>query len=66
MPGPEYRLRGRFVARHSIKLPDELASRLHPEPEPAPQLPRWYSVAAFLIMSLATIFAMCAMGQPGA
>ena len=59
-----YSLRGRFAARHAFVVPEELT--LRDEPAPAPQLPRWYSLAAFLIMSSATIFALCAMGRPGA
>ena len=59
-----YRLRGRYAARHTFVVPEELTSR--DEPAPAPQLPRWYSLAAFLIMSSGMIFAMCAMGRPGA
>lgn len=66
MSRPEYRLRGQYVARHTFTVPEELASPLRPEPAPAPQLPRWYSVALFLFMSSATIFAMCALGRPGA
>lgn len=61
---PTYSLRGRFAARHTFVVPAELT--LRDEPAPMPQLPRWYSAAAFLIMSSATIFAMCAMGRPGA
>lgn len=61
---PTYSLRGRFVARHTFTVPEELT--LRDEPAPMPQLPRWYSLAAFLLMSSATIFAMCAMGRPGA
>lgn len=64
MKGPEYRLRGRYAARPAIAVPEELTQRS--EPAPMPQLPRWYSAAAFLLMSSATIFAMCAMGRPGA
>jgi len=66
MNRPEYRLRGQFASRHTYMVPEELASPLRAEPAPAPQLPRWYSVALFLFMSSATIFAMCAMGRPGA
>jgi len=66
MKRPEYRLRGRFVSRNIYMVPEELASPLRAEPSPAPQLPRWYSLAAFLLMSSATIFAMCAVGRPGA
>jgi hypothetical protein len=62
----EYRLRGQFVSRHTYMVPEELASPQRAEPTPAPQLPRWYSLAAFLLMSSATIFAMCAVGRPGA
>ncbi|QDC38385.1 hypothetical protein [Sphingobium fuliginis] len=65
MSRPEYRLRGQYVARHTFTVPEELTTHWD-EPAPAPQLPRWYSLAAFLIMSSATIFAMCAMGRPGA
>ena len=61
---PAYSLRGRYAARHTLLVPAELT--LHDEPAPAPQMPHWYSAAAFLIMSSATIFAMCAMGRPGA
>jgi len=61
---PTYSLRGRFAARHTYVVPKGLT--LRDEPAPALQLPRWYSLAAFLIMSSATIFAMCAMGRPGA
>ena len=61
---PAYLLRGRFAARQTLLVPAELT--LRDEPAPAPQLPRWYSLAAFLIMSSATLFAMCAMGRPGA
>ena len=66
MAGPQYRLRGRFASRHTYAVPEELASPLRAEPTPAPQLSRWYSLAAFLLMSSATIFAMCAIGRPGA
>ena len=61
---PVYSLRGRFAARHAFTAPAELT--LRDELPPPQQLPRWYSAAAFLIMSSATIFAMCAMGRPGA
>jgi len=64
MAGPQYRLRGRYVSRGSFSVPEELT--LRDEPAPAPQLPRWYSLAAFLVMSSATIFALCAIGRPGA
>lgn len=64
MSAPEYRLRGRYAARQSITIPEELT--LRDEPAPAPQLPRWYGAAMFLLMSSATLFAMCAMGRPGA
>lgn len=63
---PAYSLRGRFAARHTCPVPAELTARFKAEPEPAPQAPRWYSVAIFLAMSTATLFAMCAMGRPGA
>lgn len=63
-PAPTYLLRGRFAARHIIAVPEGLTMR--DEPPAAPQLPRWYSVALFLLMSSATIFAMCAVGRPGA
>lgn len=65
MSRPEYRLRGQYVSRHTFKVPEELTA-LRDEPAPAPQFPRWYSVAAFLLMSSATLLAMCAMGRPGA
>lgn len=65
MSRPEYRLRGQYVARHTFTVPEELTAH-RDEPAPTPQLPRWYSLAAFLVMSSATIFAMCAMGRPGA
>lgn len=61
---PAYSLKGRFAARHTFVVPEGLT--LRDEPAPAPQLPRWYSVVAFLILSSATLFAMCAMGRPGA
>ena len=61
---PTYSLRGRFAARRTFVVPEGLTMR--DEPAPAPQLPRWYSTAAFLIMSSATLFAMCAVGRPGA
>lgn len=66
MSRPEYRLRGKFVARHSYTVPGELASPQRDEPAPTPQLPRWYSLIVFLLISGATIFAMCAVGRPGA
>lgn len=66
MSRPEYRLRGKFVAHHTYTVPEELASPLRAEPAPDPQLPRWYSAAAFFIISSTTLFAMCAMGRPGA
>lgn len=66
MPDPEYRLRGQFVVRHTYTVPAELTERFEVEPASAPQLPRWYSLVAFLIMSSATIFALCAIGRPGA
>lgn len=59
-----YSLRGRFIARHTFTVPEELT--LRDGPAPMPQLPRWYSLAAFLLMSSATLFAMCIMGRPGA
>ena len=61
---PTYSLRGRFAARHTFVVPEGLTMR--DEPAPAPQLPRWYILIAFLIMSSATLFAMCAIGRPGA
>jgi len=61
----EYRLRGRYAARLSFTVPECLTAP-RDEPAPAPQLPRWYSLAAFLCMSSATLFALCAMGRPGA
>ena len=57
---PAYSLKGRFAARHTFVVPEGLTLR------PAPQLPRWYSTAAFLIISFSTLFAMCAVGRPGA
>lgn len=63
---PTYSLRGQFVARHTYTVPAELTARFEAEPAPAPQLPRWYSLVAFLLMSSAALFAMCAMGRPGA
>lgn len=65
MSRPEYRLRGQYVAGQTFTVPQELTVN-RDEPALAPQLPRWYSLAAFLVMSSATIFAMCAMGRPGA
>ena len=61
---PTYSLRGRFVARHSFVVPEGLTMR--DEPAPAPELPRWYSTVIFLLISSATLFAMCAVGRPGA
>jgi len=66
MSRPEYRLRGKFVSRHTYTVPEELTSLLRAETAPTPQLPRWYSVALFLFMSSATIFALCAIGRAGA
>jgi len=65
MRGQEYRLRGRHASRRSFIVPDELMAQ-HTEPSDTPQPPRWYSIVAFLILSSATVFAMCAMGRPGA
>lgn len=59
-----YSLRGRFAARHTFVVPEGLTMR--EEPAPAPQLPRWYSTVIFLLISSATLFAMCAVGRPGA
>lgn len=61
---PTYSLRGRCAARHAFMVPAELT--LRDEPAPAPLLPRWYSVITFLIVSSAMLFAMCAVGRPGA
>lgn len=61
---PAYSLKGRFAARHTFVLPEGLTMR--DEPAPAPQLPRWYHAAAFLIISFSTLFAMCAVGRSGA
>jgi hypothetical protein len=61
---PAYSIKGRFAARHTFVVPEGLT--LRDEPSPAPQLPRWYSTAAFLIISFSTLFAMCAVGRPGA
>lgn len=61
---PTYSLRGRFAARHTFVVPEGLTMR--DEPAPAPQLPRWYSAVIFLLISSATLFAMCAVGRPGA
>lgn len=59
-----YSLRGRFASRHAFTIAEELNFR--DEPAAMPQFPRWYSVAVFLIISAADIFAMCAIGRPGA
>lgn len=61
---PTYSLRGRFASRHAFTIPEELTVR--DEPAPVQQLPRWYSLAVFLVISGADIFAMCAIGRPGA
>ncbi len=61
---PAYSLKGRFAARNTFVVPEGLP--LRDEPAPAPQLPRWYHAAAFFIISSATLFAMCAIGRPGA
>ena len=61
---PTYSLKGRFAARHTFVVPEGLTMR--DEPAPAPQLPRWYSTVIFLLISSATLFAMCAVGRPGA
>lgn len=61
---PTYSLRGRFASRHAFTIPEELI--VHDAHAPMPQLPRWYSLAVFLIISAADIFAMCAIGRPGA
>ncbi|MGV3770285.1 MAG: hypothetical protein ACO1NM_09675 [Sphingobium phenoxybenzoativorans] len=61
---PTYSLRGRFAARHTFVVPEGLTMR--DEPAPAPQLPRWHSAVIFLLISSATLFAMCAVGRPGA
>lgn len=61
---PTYSLRGRFAARHTFVVPEDLT--LRDEPAPAPQLPRWYSAAIIFIIGFSTLFAMCAMGRPGA
>jgi hypothetical protein len=63
---PTYRLHGRYVSRRTFTVPEELASPLRGEPAPAPELPRWYSLVTFVAMSSATIFALCAIGRPGA
>ncbi|MDG2515637.1 hypothetical protein P7B04_23490 [Sphingobium yanoikuyae] len=65
MPDPRYRLRGRYASHRSFTVPEELIA-FRDEPAPMPQLPRWYSAIAFFILSSATMFAMCAMGRPGA
>ncbi|GLV28475.1 hypothetical protein TomTYG75_09970 [Sphingobium sp. TomTYG75] len=59
-----YSLRGRFAARHTFVVPEGLTIR--DQPAPAPQLPRWFSAVIFLLISSATLFAMCAVGRPGA
>lgn len=61
-----YRLRGQFVARHNYTVPQELTARFDAQPAPLPLFPRWYTVAIFVLMSGATLFAMCATGRPGA
>ena len=62
-----YTLRGRFVARHSYVVPEELTPAFRDEQaEPAPALPRWYSSAAFTTISTILIFFMCSVGRPGA
>jgi hypothetical protein len=42
---------------------EDLAAR---RTERAPTWPRWYSLATFFVLSNATLFAMCAIGRPGA
>ncbi len=59
-----YRLHGRFAAEQTFEVPEELAMRK--EPAPAVELPRWHSIALFLFMGIAALFAMCAIGRPGA
>lgn len=63
---PTYSLRGRFASRHSFSVPEELVFAARDERASVQQPPRWHSAAIFIVMSTATIFAMCAMGRPGA
>jgi hypothetical protein len=63
MPRKDYRLRGQFVSRETFVVSEDLAAR---RTERAPTWPRWYSLATFFVLSNATLFAMCAIGRPGA
>ena len=62
-----YTLRGRFVARHSYVVPEELTPAFRDEEaESAPSPPRWYFSAAFTTISTILIFFMCSVGRAGA
>ncbi|WP_062731907.1 hypothetical protein [Sphingobium abikonense] len=63
---PTYALRGRFVASQPFPVAADLVDRGPPAPEYETGWPRWFSSAAFTLISMATLFAMCAMGRAGA
>lgn len=63
---PTYCLRGRFASRRTFTVPANIADQAAARFAPAPRWPRWYSSAAFTLTSMATLFAMCAIGRPGA
>lgn len=63
---PAYTVRGKFVSGQTFFVSDEVVAQLIDREQPAQRWPRWYSAAAFTLISLATLVAMCALGRPGA
>lgn len=61
-----YTVRGEFASRGHFAVPQHVLDCMRDEPEEPVTWPRWHSIAAFLVMSMSTIFAMCAIGRAGA
>lgn len=61
-----YTLHGKFASRNHLAVHQHERDCMRDEPEPAVIWPRWHSIAAFLFISMGTIFSLCALGRPGA
>lgn len=61
-----YDVRGKYAARRSFDVPADLLTPREPEPQPAVEMPRWFSAAGFAVISSAMLFCMCAIGRAGA
>lgn len=65
-PRPAYALRGQYVTRRTLHVPEDLRLGTEPEPQPCVKMPPWYSGIAFAVIGSLLIFALCTLGRAGA